>query len=100
MVNNVQYIILFLLGIVTLLLLLKNNFLFFFVAIELLFLTINLQWILYSLIINEISGAAIALILIALAAVDAAIGLSLLLKYFSLSLTGKIQLSEMKNLKG
>jgi NADH:ubiquinone oxidoreductase subunit K len=36
----------------------------------------------------------------ALAAIDAAIGLSLLLKYFSVSLSGKIQMSQIINLKG
>ncbi len=83
-----------------LLLIFKNNFLFFFVALELFFLAINLLWIFFSISIDEISGTAIALILIALAAIDAAIGLSLLLRYFSLSFTGKIQLSEMRFLKG
>jgi NADH:ubiquinone oxidoreductase subunit K len=68
--------------------------------LELLFLAINLQWIFFSIKTNEISGAAIALLLIALAAVDAAIGLSLLLRYFSVSYTGKIQLSEMIHIKG
>ena len=92
-------IILFLL-ITIFLLLVKNNFLFFFVALELLFLTINLQWIFYSLQIDDITGISVALILIALAAIDAAIGLSLLLRYFSISFSGKIQLSEMTFIKG
>lgn len=97
---NLFPLISYLLIIAILLLLLKNNFLFFLVALELLFLAINLQWIFFSIWTDEISGAAIALILIAIAAIDAAIGLSLLLRYFSLSYTGKIQLSEMRNLKG
>lgn len=92
-------VILFLL-ITIFLLLVKNNFLFFFVALELLFLTINLQWIFYSLQLDDITGISIALILIALAAIDAAIGLSLLLRYFSLSFSGNIQLSEMTFIKG
>lgn len=93
-------LIYFLMIITIFLLLLKNNFLFFLVALELLFLAINLQWIFFSIWTDEISGVAIALILIAIAAIDAAIGLSLLLRYFSVSYTGKIQLSEMRNLKG
>lgn len=100
MINLLQYIIIFLISIVILLFILKNNFLFFFVALELLFLAINLVWILCSLQGDDIIGVAIALILIALAAIDAAIGLSLLLQYFSKSLTKKIQLSEMNYLKG
>ena len=82
------------------LLLLKNNFLFFFVALELLFLTINLQWIFYSLLLDDTVGISVALILIAMAAIDAAIGLSLLLRYFSVSFAGKIELSAMTFIKG
>ena len=100
MINILQYVILYLFVVVLLLLLLKNNFLFFFVALELLFLSINLFWILFSLQANDITGSAIALILIALAAIDAAIGLSLLLQYFSISYTGKILISELRYLKG
>ncbi len=100
MINILQNVIIYLICIVILLFILKNNFLFFFVGLELLFLAINLAWILFSLQANDITGSAIALILIALAAIDAAIGLSLLLKYFSTTFTKKIQLSEMIYLKG
>jgi len=78
----------------------KNNFIFFLVGLELLFLAINLQWINYSIILNDNMGAAISLILIALAAIDAAIGLSLLLKYFGVSINGSVQLSRLVYLKG
>ncbi len=95
-----SYLVVYLISIAIFLLLFKNNFLFFFVALELIFLAINLQWVSASLLTNEVSGIAIALILIALAAVDAAIGLSLLLRYFSVSYTGKIQISELVHIKG
>lgn len=97
---NIPLIVIYLLVTVILIFFFKNNFLFFFVGLEILFLGINLLWIGYSLQIQNIEGSAIALFLIALAAIDAAIGLSLLLQYFALSLTGKIQLSELTLLKG
>jgi NADH-quinone oxidoreductase subunit K len=96
---HVNLIVTFLIGI-SIFLLKKNNFLFFLVSLELLFLAINLQWIQFSIILNDNRGAAVSLVLIALAAIDAAIGLSLLLKYFSVSLSGKIQMSQIINLKG
>lgn len=98
--NSNSILIIFLIAISVFLLVFKNNFLFFFLALEILFLAINLEWIFMAIELNETSGAAIALILIALAAVDAAIGLSLLLKYFSASYTGKIEISEMAQIKG
>jgi NADH-quinone oxidoreductase subunit K len=97
---NLNFIIAYLLIVAIILLLFKNNFLFFFVALELIFLAINLQWIYFSVKTGNTDGATVALILLALAAVDAAIGLSLLLRYFSISYTGKIQLSEMIHIKG
>ena len=98
--TTLQYAAIYLLAIAITIFILKNNFLFFFVAIEILFLAINLLWILYSLKTQDINGSGIALSLIALAAIDAAIGLSLLLQYFSISLSGKIQLSELRLIKG
>lgn len=98
--TNIPFLVLYLIAIVIITFLIKNNFLFFFVALELLFLAINLLWILYSLNAQEINGEAIALFLIALAAIDAAIGLSLLLKYFAISLTGKVEISQVIQLKG
>ena len=90
----------YLIFIAILLILIKNNFLFFFIALELIFLAINLIWIFSAVELDEITGAAIALILIALAAVDAAIGLSLLLRYFAVTYSSKLQLSELTHLKG
>lgn len=101
MINNIlYYVIFYLIGITILVFILKNNFLFFFVGLELLFLAINLFWIIISLQGDNLTGSAIALILIALAAIDAAIGLSLLLRYFSTAFIKNIQLSEMIYLKG
>lgn len=60
-------------------LVLKNNFLMFFISLELFVLAINLNFIFNSLILQENNGFFIAIVLLSVAAVDTAIGLSLLL---------------------
>jgi NADH-quinone oxidoreductase subunit K len=74
--------------------------LLFFIALELIVLAINLNFIFYSLELGESQGFFCALILLTLAACDTAIGLSLLLKYFRKSLDGDIKLSSLIFLKG
>lgn len=89
-----------LLVIAVLALLTKDNFLLFLIALELLVLAINMNFVLYSLCIDDAKGLFIALVLLAMAAIDTTIGLSLLLNYFHLSATGNTQLSQLSNLKG
>lgn len=75
----------------------KENFLMFFVGLELLFLAINLQFIFFSLDLEEFKGFFVAILLIIIAAIDTAIGLSLLLKYHNVS--GQISIISLSNLK-
>jgi len=91
---------LILLTIACLCLLIKNNTLLFFIALELIVLAINLNFIFFSLISGDASGLYTALLLLALAAIDTAIGLSLLLKFFRQSLLGDTKLSALILLKG
>lgn len=65
-----------------LILLLKDTFLLYFIALELIILAINLNFIIGSILQNDSFGIYIAILLLAVAAVDTAIGLSLLLKYY------------------
>jgi NADH-quinone oxidoreductase subunit K len=92
--------IIFLLIIGLLCLITKNNILLFFIALELIILAINLNFIFFSLSLNDSQGYFLALILLALAACDTAIGLSLLLKFFRKSLQGESRISSLMNLKG
>jgi len=86
--------ILLLLTIACLMLLIKNNFLLYFLALELIVLAINLNFVFFSLSTGDAAGIYISLLLLALAAIDTAIGLSLLIKYFRQSALGDIKLSK------
>jgi NADH-quinone oxidoreductase subunit K len=72
---------------------LKKNFLMYFISLELIVLAINLEFIFASLDIKDSRGLFIAVILLAIAAIDTAIGLSLLIKYYNI--TGRIDVSSM-----
>ena len=75
----------------------KRNFLMYFISLELIILAINLQFIFASLYIKDSRGLFIAVILLAIAAIDTAIGLSLLIKFFNLN--GRIDIMSMINSK-
>jgi len=78
-------------------LILKNNFLLYFIALELFVLAINLQFIFTSVTLLDSRGIFVAVILLAIAAIDTAIGLSLLIRYYNL--TRKISVMSMIHLK-
>lgn len=78
-------------------LILKNNFLLYFIALELFVLAINLQFIFSSVHLMESRGLFVAVILLAIAAIDTAIGLSLLIKYHNI--TKQISVISMVHLK-
>lgn len=78
-------------------LILKNSFLLYFIALELFVLAINLQFIFSSVSLLESRGLFVAVILLAIAAIDTAIGLSLLIKYQNL--TNQISVASMIHLK-
>jgi len=69
-----------------------------FYALELIVLAVNLNFIFFSLDLQESKGLFIAVILLAVAAVDTAIGLSLLLRYHNISY--KISIKSLSKLKG
>jgi NADH:ubiquinone oxidoreductase subunit K len=75
----------------------KNSFLLYFIALELFVLAINLQFIFSSVRLLEGRGLFVAVILLAIAAIDTAIGLSLLIKYHNI--TRKISIISMTHLK-
>lgn len=76
---------------------LKKNFLMYFISLELIVLAINLQYIFASLSIQDSRGLFIAVILLAIAAIDTAIGLSLLINYFNIN--GRIDIISMSGIK-
>ena len=95
--NIIIYILLFT---AFLSLLIKNNFLLFFISLELIVLAINLNFIFCSLELNDALGLYISILLLTLAAIDTALGLSLLIKYYNLTLITNLQISTLTLLKG
>lgn len=93
-----QLLVILLLIIAILCLILKNNFLMFFISLEMIVLAINLNFIFYSLCLEESKGFFVAILLLAVAAIDTAIGLSLLIKFHSLS--SQISIVSLSRLKG
>ena len=76
---------------------LKKNFLMYFISLELIVLAINLQYIFASLSIEDSRVLFVAVILLAIAAIDTAIGLSLLINYFNIN--GRIDIISMSGIK-
>lgn len=95
-----SFIISILLIIACLCLLTKNNFLLYFIALELIVLAINLNFAFFSVASDDAMGFYIALLLLALAAIDTAIGLSLLVKFFRSNIMGGTKMSSLIFLKG
>jgi len=74
---------------------LKNNFLLYLIALELFVLSINLNFVFQGIHTNDAKGVYVCLLLLAVAAADTLIGLSLLINYFRGSLQGDIKLSTL-----
>jgi len=60
----------------------QNNILIILMCLELMLFSINLQFIYISLILNEMQGFIVALVILALAATEASIGLGIIIIYY------------------
>lgn len=82
-VNNfyIFLMVIFLLGLVGLIFNFRNLVLFF-IAIELLLLVINLSFIITSILLNDFFGLGFAILILTVAAAEAAIGLALLVLFY------------------
>lgn len=81
---NLIFLSLFLFFISTSLLIIKKNFIFLLISLELLGLAINTLFINFSLILDDLFGQLIFLFILTIAAADTAIGLALLLNFYRL----------------
>jgi NADH-quinone oxidoreductase subunit K len=79
---------------------LKNNFLMFFISLEIWLLAINFKFIQASMVMGDTKGVLVAMIIIVLGAVDTTVGLSLLLNYYNITLDTDLKISSLNNLKG
>ena len=102
LILNLNYIlnivlILFLIGVLGLVLN-RKNILITLMSIELMLLAINLNFIIFSIYLDDVTGYVFVLFILTIAATESAIGLAILTIYYRLKNT--IKLDSIKNIKG
>jgi len=98
---NLNYIlnivvILFFIGVLGLVLN-RKNILIILMCIELMLLAINLNFVVFSVYLNDVTGYVFVLFILTIAAAESAIGLAVLTVYYRLKNT--IQIDKIKNIK-
>jgi len=101
-VLNINYILniiitLFLIGALGLVLN-RKNILITLMSIELMLLAINLNFVIFSIYLDDITGYVFVLFILTIAAAESAIGLAILTIYYRLKNT--IQIDKIKRIKG
>ena len=99
---NLNYILniviaLFLIGVLGLVLN-RKNILITLMSIELMLLAINLNFVIFSIYLDDITGYVFVLFILTIAAAESAIGLAILTIYYRLKNT--IRIDKIKNIKG
>lgn len=100
--TNISYIltiiiILFLIGVLGLVLN-RKNILITIMSIELMLLAVNLNFVIFSIYLDDIIGYVFVLFILTIAATESSIGLSILSSYYKLKQT--IRMEKIKNIKG
>jgi NADH-quinone oxidoreductase subunit K len=100
-ITNINYIlniviILFLVGVLGLVLN-RKNILITIMSIELMLLAVNLNFVLFSIYLDDIIGQIFVLFILTIAATESAIGLAILVVYYKLKNT--IRIDKIKNVK-
>lgn len=97
----VKYLIfvsgLFLIGVLGLVIS-RKNLILILMCVELMLLAINLNFIVFSVFLDDILGQVFALFILTVAAAESAIGLAILVIYYRLK--GSILISYINSLKG
>jgi NADH-quinone oxidoreductase subunit K len=88
---------LFLIGVLGLVLN-RNNILITIMSVEIMLLAVNLNFIIFSIYLDDIVGYIFVLFILTIAAAESAVGLAILSAYYKLNNT--IQLESIKQLKG
>jgi NADH-quinone oxidoreductase subunit K len=99
---NLNYILniviaLFLIGVLGLVLN-RKNILITLMSIELMLLAVNLNFVIFSIYLDDITGYVFVLFILTIAAAESAIGLAILTIYYRLKNT--IRIDKIKNIKG
>jgi NADH-quinone oxidoreductase subunit K len=98
---NLNYILsiviaLFLIGVLGLVLN-RKNILITLMSIELMLLAINLNFVIFSIYLDDITGYVFVLFILTIAAAESAVGLAILTIYYRLKNT--IRIDKIKNIK-
>src|SRR6056300_1462001 len=100
-ITNINYIlniviILFLIGVLGLVLN-RKNILITIMSIELMLLAVNLNFVLFSIYLDDVVGQIFVLFILTIAATESAIGLAIVVVYYRLKNT--IRIDKIKNIK-
>ncbi len=90
-------IILFLIGILGIFLI-KKNIIIILMSIELMLLAININFVIFSVYLDDITGQVFALFILTIAAAESAIGLAILVVYYRIR--GIISINFINSIKG
>ena len=90
------FVILFFIGILGLVLN-RKNIIITLMALELMLLAVNLNFIIFSVYLDDIVGQVFVLFILTIAATESSIGLALLMVYFKLK--NSIHMEKIKNSK-
>lgn len=90
-------IILFLIGILGIFLI-KKNIIIILMSIELMLLAININFVVFSVYLNDLTGQIFGLFVLTVAAAESAIGLAILVIYYRIK--GIISINFINSIKG
>jgi len=76
----------------------KKNIIFILMSIELMLLSVNINFVAFSSYLNDIMGQIFSLLILTVAAAEAAIGLAILVIYFRNK--GSISVDDINEMKG
>ena len=76
----------------------RKNIIVILMSIELILLAVNINFVSFSIFINDLTGQIFTLFILTVAAAEAAIGLAIIVVYFRNS--GTIRVEEIDKLKG
>ena len=76
----------------------KKNVIVILMSIELILLSVNVNFIAFSVFLNDLSGQIFAMLTLTVAAAEAAIGLAILVVFFRN--LGSIEVNKINSLKG
>lgn len=88
---------LFLIGILGIFLV-KKNIIIILMSIELMLLAININFIVFSVYLNDVTGQVFAIFILTVAAAESAIGLAILVVYYRIK--GIISINFINSIKG